>query len=685
MTDSAPSSPERKFDRHDRLQTLNEISRVVSATLDLGTLYDTIYEQVGRVMDTTQFFIALHRPARNSLEVPYLREYGRLSVGLEVEYDDSVTTRVIRSGIPLLFHTSEEFAQYARDNGLPELFVGDEDSESGIFVPLHTGSRAIGALTVQSERDHAYTKDDVQTLSVIASQAAVAIENARLYQQSQDSVRQMQALLHVAQAVNSSLDLRAVLDAILFGMRDVLPYALAGVLLPVRSKGYLRVMGFSGPLAQPDLPDPSVRFGDGVTGMVYQTGEPHIVPNVTDFPGYVAVAPEIRSEMAVPLKRGDSVVGVLDVQRVEIDAFSAEDLGLLSLFASQAAIAIENARLFAEQQNRAHELGVIQSIVSQLTPLHDIPSIAQLINVELKHLIDFHACRVFLLNDADGVLIPLAQPDFDPSGIQLRVGEGITGAIAATGRSELIANTLSDVRGSQIAGTPRRSESMIGAALMVEGRVRGVITLSKLGTHQFDQNALRLLEIIAGQTALACDRARLYDELRTEAVTDELTGLFNRRYLFARYTEEQARAIRNGHPLAAIMLDLDKFKRVNDTFGHEAGDVVLREVAAVVRKIVRTEDIVARYGGEEFCIVLPEIPPADAEHVADRLRVAIAELSLPPEAGVSHITVSVGLSFLLPQDEDLSLFSRADAAMYQGKQLGGNVLCVATPNGYKVA
>jgi diguanylate cyclase (GGDEF)-like protein len=223
---------------------------------------------------------------------------------------------------------------------------------------------------------------------------------------------------------------------------------------------------------------------------------------------------------------------------------------------------------------------------------------------------------------------------------------------------------------------------MIGTPLIYEGRVRGVITLTKLGVGQFDENALRLLEIIAAQAAIAFDRARLYEELRTEAVTDELTKLYNRRYLLDRYREEQSRAIRNRHTLAAIMLDIDRFKTVNDRYGHDAGDVVLRKLAGLIRAVVRAEDIVARYGGEEFCVLLPEIPLPDAEQVAERLRLTIREHLLPEEAGVSRITVSVGMAFLLPDEEGTELFTRADQAMFAVKRRGGNRVCLATASGF---
>jgi diguanylate cyclase (GGDEF)-like protein len=381
--------------------------------------------------------------------------------------------------------------------------------------------------------------------------------------------------------------------------------------------------------------------------------------------------------MAVPLKRGDSVIGVLNVEREEVDSFVPEDLDLLSLFASQAAIAIENARLYAEQEQRVTELATIQRIVQQLNPLHEIPAIASVIERELRGLIDYHACRLFVLDPLHATLHPITSGTA-PHPITLRIGEGIAGWIAEQGEAVMIPNTLKDDRVVHIVGTPIREESILGAPLVYEGRVRGVITLSRLGIAQFDQNALRLLQIIAAQAAIAFDRARLYAELRTEAITDAVTTLYNRRYLLERSKEERSRAIRNGHELAAIMIDIDKFKRVNDRWGHDAGDVVLQHLGGVIRSVVRAEDIVARYGGEEFCILLPEIPVEEAEGVAERLRETIAEEPLPETAGEEHITVSVGVAFLEETDAgEGELFTRADHAMYQVKHVGGNRVCVA--------
>ena len=217
----------------------------------------------------------------------------------------------------------------------------------------------------------------------------------------------------------------------------------------------------------------------------------------------------------------------------------------------------------------------------------------------------------------------------------------------------------------------------MGAPLVYEGRVQGVITLSKLGIDQFDENALRLLEIITAQAAIVFDRARLYDELRVEAITDPLTGLYNRRYLVERLKEEEHRAGRNQAGLAAIMVDIDRFKGVNDRWGHDAGDVVLRRMAEVIRGVVRGEDIVARYGGEEFCVLVPAIAEGEAEQVAERLREMIERAVLPSEAGVEQVTVSVGVAHRQETDTGTALFHRADQAMYQAKRQGGNQVVIA--------
>jgi len=671
----------------DRLQLLGEISRVVASTLDLRVLYDTIYEQVGRVMDTSHFFIALCDEVTNTIDLTYHRENGRLCPRRVFPLADSLTAMVIRSDDPVLVSTESEYRAFVLANGLPSISIGEDDSEAKVWVPLHTGDRTIGALSVQSPVPGAYSREDLRVLSIVAAQAAVAIENARLYGQSRHAAGRMQALLEVATAVNSFLDVDRVMEAILSGIKKVLPYYFAAILLPDETGENLVVGGIVAPeqhRAYTERLRETARIpsGAGVTGAVFSSGETLLIPDVRAYPDYIDHGiGEIRSEVAVPLKRGDTVVGVLDIEHPAVNAFNNDDLSLLNVFASQAAIALENARLYQQQQRRAFELQAIQSIVRHINPLRDRRTIAETISQDLKPLIAYHSCRIFALDDERRELEPVAVGGYFPPDYRLPVGHGITGWIAETGRSVVIDDLTSDERAQHIEGTPNRSESLVGAPLRYQDRVHGVITLSKLGAGQFDEHALRLLEIVAGQAAIAFDRARLYAELRDQAVTDELTRLYNRRYLLDRLRAEMSRALRNEHPLAVVLLDVDRFKDVNDRCGHDGGDLVLRDIAELLRHAVRDGDIVTRFGGEEFCIVLPEVGPDEAVQVGERIRADVERHRLPAEAGLGHVTVSLGLAFLQETDTELSLLTRADRAMYRGKRLGGNRLCVLFDDG----
>lgn len=662
----------------ERLALLNEISRVLSSTLDLPALYRLIYEQIGRVMDTSEFYLALciGQPgaAPQRISVPIRFDDGRLMLDDDVESSNDLTSYAINHRVTVLFHTSEERRTWERRHGMEKGPVDERVEESGIFVPLTIGNRTIGLIGVQSQRPHAYGREDVQALSVIAGQAAVAIENARLYAESRQSVQRMQTLLEVARTVRSSLSLPVVLDSILTSVREVMPYYLAEIFLPDLDRGHFEIAGSAGYRAEERRTTIRIPLGKGLIGRVYTTGEPLIVADVRLAPEYFDTGVEqAHSLLMVPLRQGDGTIGVLNVEREEIDSFNEEDLQVLSLFASQAAIAIENARLFSEQQQRVSELQTIQSIVQQLTPLHDVFAIAELFDRELGRLIAFDACRLFVLDHQEGLIVPLTGGHHE---FRLRIGEGITGWIAEHGEAVLIDDTLTDERSRQIPGTPVRSESVIGAPMIYEGRVRGVITLSKTGIGRFDHNELRLLRIIAAQGALAFDRARLYEQLRNDAITDPLTGLYNRRALHERLAEEYSRAIRNEHPLVVIMMDIDKFKRVNDSRGHKAGDLVLAELARIIRHVVRAEDVVARFGGEEFCLILPEIPPGDAARVAERLRGKVAEHRLPPGSGVEQVTVSLGIAAFEHEESAPELLARADQAMYHAKKAGGNCSAV---------
>ena len=212
-----------------------------------------------------------------------------------------------------------------------------------------------------------------------------------------------------------------------------------------------------------------------------------------------------------------------------------------------------------------------------------------------------------------------------------------------------------------------------------------LILLAFISTLVFTGLVLSALRIERGQAMDELKRAMI--DLREQAITDPLTGVYNRRYLWEFLRREWVRAKRKDSSLAVIMIDLDHFKRINDTYGHQAGDFVLTAVAGLLRKHIRSSDIVCRYGGEEFALVLPEASPGSVKLRAEYIRAAIKRLDLRyRDVSLGGITVSIGVALFPDHAYDPDTLLRAsDAALYEAKAAGRNRVVIATPGRYPPA
>ncbi len=210
------------------------------------------------------------------------------------------------------------------------------------------------------------------------------------------------------------------------------------------------------------------------------------------------------------------------------------------------------------------------------------------------------------------------------------------------------------------------------------GQATGVLTAESDGADQFTERDIQMLSIVARSAALALENAELHKRTEELTIIDELTETYNYRYFIQKLQEEKRRAARYDLPLSLIMVDIDHFKKLNDTYGHEIGNVVLKELSRIIKSCIRDVDIFARYGGEEFAVILPQTPQREAAVIGERIRERVEQTDIDIGNGETlRITVSVGVSSFPENGKSQEeLVSVTDQALYRAKGEGRNLVRV---------
>jgi diguanylate cyclase (GGDEF)-like protein len=222
-------------------------------------------------------------------------------------------------------------------------------------------------------------------------------------------------------------------------------------------------------------------------------------------------------------------------------------------------------------------------------------------------------------------------------------------------------------------GVGETTASIMGLSLTTRGKCIGFVLLESDTPDEYTTALANLAQALADETAITLENARLYQVVEKLSTIDPLTGLSNRRHLEALAAREIKLSGRSGHPLSLLMLDIDHFKRVNDTYGHETGDKVLVGIADTCRKSLRTTDICARFGGEEFVFLCPDTDSDHALNLAERVRKAVSRVTFTHNDIKFGVTVSLGVSEVSqPGDTLESAIQRADQALYDAKNQGRN-------------
>jgi diguanylate cyclase (GGDEF)-like protein len=331
-----------------------------------------------------------------------------------------------------------------------------------------------------------------------------------------------------------------------------------------------------------------------------------------------------------------------------------------------------------EAQQRADELeGLHRATAALLSTLDLDELLCQILDAAQSAIPAAERGMLHLVSPADGQLHARATLGFNDERICVIPPDGEPGypaGLVNAARPLIVADTRS--KGSELPANmlPERmrdARSVILAPLTVGERMLGTLSLSAAAPDAFSDSNLRLLASFAATTTAALQNALLHAEIKQLAVTDPLTGRYNRRAFFELGQRELERFMRFRHPLTAMMIDLDHFKHINDRYGHVSGDQILRGLAERIATTIRDTDIFARYGGDEFVLLLPDSEISVALRIASRIREAVNHASWDTDGSQEPISVSMGLAQASPQHHMLEeLLAEADQALYQAKTGG---------------
>ncbi len=326
-------------------------------------------------------------------------------------------------------------------------------------------------------------------------------------------------------------------------------------------------------------------------------------------------------------------------------------------------------------EGRVKELSILYDVARTVTSSIELNEVLQKITDTVPARLGVPKFSIMLITDG-ALEVRMAHPP-GGEGMTFAIGEGVCGHAAATRKSVYVADLEGDQQFFRVRGGfgARGRGSLLSLPMLHGEEVLGVLNFERPEKAGFSAGEIEFFTAVADQAAMAVKNARLHEQTVELSITDPLTGVSNRRHLFAQLELEIARANRFGTQLSFLMIDIDYFKKLNDAAGHTAGDTVLRQVCDLMQSSVRRVDTLARYGGEEFVVLLPQVTRAEALEVAEKLRRMVEEAPLDHrdvQPG-GKITISVGVANL-PIDavEQGQLVDCADAALYASKRSGRN-------------
>lgn len=658
-------------DEKERLELLKRIDRILGSSFNLSKVIRMIYKEISKVMDTSNFYIATYNSKDKIIKFEIYTIDGKEIPQFSRKLSSGLTEYVIKTKKSLLINKALK-KQCQRLGITPH----GKDAYSWLGVPMIYKDNVEGVMTVQDyQKEDAYTWEDELFLENIASKAAVIIANTRLVEDEMRRAKELAMLNKVVHRLTRSLNIQEICNSVSSSILEYFKNFNIAIFLKEGEELVLKKLsrGFRDEVPR----DLRMKFGQGIVGTSAQMGKTIVVDDTSKDNHYIAFGQtSTRSEVAIPLKIKQKLVGVLDVQCNETNAFDEGTVRILELIGDRLSVAFHNAMLYEDALAHTRELSVSFTIAQSLISTLDLDDVLNRILEVIRKNFGYENCAILLVDKKTNELYIRASrgyPEYLSKKMRLDINkkQGVTSYVAATGKP-YYAPDVRKVPFYVLGKRTIRSEAAV--PMILRNEVIGVLDIESEKLNAFSERDLRMFTVFASQAAIAIENARLYNETKALSLTDSLTNIANRRHFDLILENELKRGRGYSRAVSLAMIDLDHFKQFNDKYGHPAGDKLLIAVAERIKRTVRDTDLVARYGGEEFVIIFPETPGGSAYKVCERVRTAIENFQINLDKyGKVGTTISIGVA-TYPQSAQSAqeLIQKADLALYRAKKLGRN-------------